>query len=308
VKFSTPFGFWPLFFFGKPLNSSVLFKLKKIAVALGLLFGTSACSNIFYYPSKEIFVPPPEHAVPHEQRDFNVTLAKGEKSTKIVTWFFKAKPHKDCAKTLIIYLHGNAENISTHMYQMVWVKDLGIDLLAIDYPGYGLSEGKPTRENVQRSVVQVIDEVLASPEFKDYHVVLYGQSLGGIILLGAIPELKTLNKVNHIVIEASFASYQRLGRRKLASVWLFWPFQWLPYLIVSDKYSVGDDYHKLKLPPITVIHGEEDRVVPFIEGKELFEKLPDPKEFWNVPLADHLQALHPATGIRERLKPKFCSY
>jgi uncharacterized protein len=282
-------------------------RLLQAALIIYFAHTNLACSHLFYYPTKEIYQPK-ENIYHHDDLTFAVPLEKNSQPTQISAWYFNGKQKKDCVRqrTLIVYLHGNAENVSTHMYQMVWVTELGADLMLFDYPGYGESGGEANRENIHQATVKVIDEVLANPKYQSYRVILYGQSLGGTILLGALPEIQNIAKVSHIIIESSFASYQRIGRRKLSQFWLSWPLQWLPYLLVSDAHSVDNKYRALKLPPLTVIHGEQDRVVPILEGKELFELLPQPKEFWPVPLAGHLQPLHPASGIRERLAPIFC--
>lgn len=285
--------------------------MKSFAAAFCVLLLTG-CSHLFYYPSKKMFVDPKTFKLEYEPIEFEVKLNNKEKAEpdRLLAWYFKGKSKKDCpSKPLIVFLHGNAENISTHFFQLAWVTEIGADLLIFDYPGYGQSMGEATRENIQRATVQVLDEVLGAtqPPFKDKRVVLYGQSLGGTILLGALPKLKSLTNVKHIVIESSFASYQRIARRKLANFWLSWPFQWLPYVAVSDRYSIDDSYAALKLPPLTFIHGEQDQVVSLLEGQELFALLPEPKEFWSVPKAGHLHPMHPSFGLHERLQPKFCA-
>lgn len=270
------------------------------------------CGHLFYYPDNVQFADPKSFDLKYESIEFFVDLSGGTSGPreKLAAWYFPATKKENCdTRPLIVHFHGNAQNISSHFFQLAWAIEHGVEVLIVDYPGFGASDGEANRENIHSAMVQFLDQVLGGhdPRWRNRPIILYGQSLGGTILLGVLRDVKNLESVRHVFIEASFASYQRIARRKLAHIWLTWPFQWLPYLAVSDRYSIDKKYKTLSLPPITVIHGEDDVVVPFREGKELYEFLPDPKQFWAIPKANHLQPLHPSFGLREKLLPIFCA-
>ena len=60
--------------------------------------------------------------------------------------------------------------------------------------------------------------------------------------------------IRHLVVDSSFSSFQSIGRQKLSLSWLTWPFQFLPYLLLSDRYA-PKDLSPISPIPVLVIHG-----------------------------------------------------
>ena len=76
---------------------------------------------------------------------------------KLHGWHLKAK---DKSRGTILQLHGNAENISTHVNSVLWLALEGYDVFNFDYRGYGKSEGSPTLDGVHIDARAALETVL----------------------------------------------------------------------------------------------------------------------------------------------------
>lgn len=208
---------------------------------------------------------------------------------KLAGWFFKAR--KGGHKGTIVQFHGNAQNMTAHFASLVWVIDEGYDFFAFDYRGYGISEGKPNQEGTNRDALAAIQYVLNREKADD--VVLYGQSLGGAILLRAYGDVSAedRSRIRAVVIESSFYNYHEIARDVMSRSWLLFPFQPLAYLLVSNAYSPEDWIAKVSPTPLLVIHGDQDQVIPLKFGQKIFELAKEPKQFVLVPGGHHINAM-----------------
>jgi pimeloyl-ACP methyl ester carboxylesterase len=193
-------------------------------------------------------------------------------------WYFPAEN----SKGLILFFHGNGENMSTHFLLMSWLPKENYSYVVFDYPGYGFSSGEPTQESTVESGVTMIKEVTSKWPSEKFFV--YGQSLGGIVAMRSVQEWG--GEPQALIVESSFSSYQRMARRVLSRHWLTWIFQPLAWVLVSDQKAVEDTGHFSPIP-LLFIHGDADRVVEPINSQEMFAQSIDPKELWIVPGGGH---------------------
>lgn len=115
-------------------------------------------------------------------------------------------------------------------------------------------------------------------------------------MLGAYDNIKDTSKIQTVVVEGGFGSYQRIARRKMSSWWVSWPFQWLSYVLLSDKYAGEKNAEKITPVPLLVIHGKADNIVEPIEGQEIFAAAKEPKQLWLIDEANHLQTYYVQQG------------
>jgi fermentation-respiration switch protein FrsA (DUF1100 family) len=284
-----------------------IFKFAKEAFNLNLFFRKcsilllltlTSCNHIFYQPSRDEFYSPLTFGFRFENIHF-----KSKDGVLLNGWYFKTSNNKqkvlESRNKLIVQFHGNAENIGTHFLGVSWLIEQGYDLFVFDYRGYGKSEGEASREGLQSDALAAIEFAMSKSE----NLILYGQSLGGAVLLSALQGLeKEVNskeiksKIRGVVLESTFASYQRLARVKLSEIWFLWPFQFLGYVLVSDSKSADSHLDKLKDYRFLVVHGDKDPVVPFREGQILYEKLAGSKQFFKVDDGVHLDSFFKAQG------------
>ncbi len=247
---------------------------------LTVLFFAS-CNSVFYYPQEPIFYSPKKFG-----KTFSVINLETEDKEVLKVWHI---PPEMNSSTVIIQFHGNAENMSTHFLNVLWLVDAGFDLVTFDYRGYGKSTGKPSRSGLIVDGKAVLK--WAATTFPGKNIIVIGQSLGGAVAVPVIAE-SLIPNLKLLIVESSFDSYRSIAQEKLSSTWITWPFQWLPYLLISSEFNPIDYILKIKTPVI-IAHSALDQVVSFAAAKNLFESANDPKEFWQVPWAGHISAFVP---------------
>ena len=172
------------------------------------------------------------------------------------------------SRYLVIYSHGNAEDLGRIENLLNGFRRAGLNVLAYDYPGYGLSDGKPSEKTCYRSLEAVIRFANEELGFPKENIILYGRSLGA----GPSIEMCCHDRYGGLIIEGAFASVYKVA---LGTDWL--PLDRFRNL---KKIATIDE-------PTLVIHGGKDEVVPFSHGKALFEALQSPKLYYWADGAGH---------------------
>jgi fermentation-respiration switch protein FrsA (DUF1100 family) len=267
--------------------------------SLGLLLLTvllSACTNLFFQPHSFLIDTPDRHGL--EYRIENFQAADG---TALNAWFLPARiKDGEQAKATILFLHGNAENISTHFRNVAWLPAEGFNVLALDYRGYGASDGEPSLAGMQLDIDAAMRSLLVQKNVDPDKIIIFGQSLGGSLAIYYAAHSAYRANIRAVVIDSAFFDYRQIVKEKLAGFFLSWPFQWLPSLTVDDDYSPANAVASISPLPLLLIHGDRDVVVPTHNSQQLFERAKEPKELWIVPGAGHTQSLNKET-VRKRL-------
>ncbi len=247
-----------------------------------LALGLAGCTGLVFQPMRELVLTPDEIGLAYREVEF--TTADG---VRLDGWFLPARGPRHGS---VLFLHGNAENISTHIASVAWMPGAGYDVLLFDYRGYGASAGEPTLNGLQLDVQAALRTLLAMPEADPERIVVFGQSLGAALAITALAGSPDRSQVQALVVEGAFTSLRALAREKLAGFWLTWPLQWPLGLTVDDRYRPIDSIGKLAPLPILIIQGEADQVVPSHHGIALFEAASAPKQLWLLPGTGHIQA------------------
>jgi len=191
----------------------------------------------------------------------------------------------------ILFLHGNAQNISTHAQSTLWLVKEGYEVFAFDYRGYGRSAGTPDIPGVHRDALAAVDKLLSMPGISPERYVVFGQSLGGSIAVRTVAETPLDQRPRALIIDSAFASYRRVVKDILSGIWFTWPFAWPASLFYGDEYSASRWIDKTGPGPVIVIHGTKDGIVPYEHGVTLYELANDPKGFWTNEDGGHIMAL-----------------
>ncbi|MGL5986616.1 MAG: alpha/beta hydrolase, partial [Burkholderiales bacterium] len=122
-------------------------------------------------------------------------------------------------------------------------------------------------------------------------VVVLAQSLGGAMGIYNLAHSPWRNQVRLLVVDSAFSSYQGIAREKMAGLWLTWPVQWLPFLLLSDDYAAQQSVARLAPIPVLFIHGTGDEVVPAHHSEQLYAAANSPKTLWLLPNVPHTAGL-----------------
>jgi len=199
--------------------------------------------------------------------------------TQLHGWFLtppKAKP-----KGTIVFSHGNAGSIGHHLGFVTWLADAGYQVLMYDYRGFGKSAGAVDRRGMVDDARAAFAYAASRKDVSAKPIISYGHSLGGAKSVTALAE-SPLPGLKAVIIDGAFASYQRMaglfGGEFAKS-------------LVTDDLSPRDYVERISPVPLLVIHGTKDEIVPFSQGKELFERAKTPKTLFEVKNGRHGDAL-----------------
>ncbi len=189
---------------------------------------------------------------------------KTEDGVELNGWFIPAKE----AKRTILFLHGNAGNISHRFEKLQIFHDLNLNVFIFDYRGYGKSKGSASERGIYLDAKTAYDYLVSKEGVRKDEIILFGESLGGSVAI----DLASKAEVKAIIVESAFTSAKDMARR----IYPFIP----PFFIASDFNSAKKikDIHAPKL----LIHSVDDEIVPFELGEKLFEAAPQPKIFLKI--------------------------
>lgn len=260
----------------------------------------NSCSHLFYFPDSYLYSDPKQFKIVYENIFF-----KSQDGTKLHGWYLQNKEKAVPSKGLILYFHGNAQNISAHYISIAWLTKEGYDVFAFDYRGYGLSKGQPHQRGVHEDSLAALN--LAHKRFKkEGHnkFIVYGQSLGGIISLRALKDFKERKDIDLYVMDSTFLSYQDLAAEKLRDSGVLWILNPLGYLLVSDEYSPYKYAPEFDRPTL-VIHGVKDTIIPLRFGEEIYHRLRSKRDIWKIKEGGHIDGFFVE---KKRYRRKFLQY
>lgn len=250
---------------------------------------------MLFYPSSETIIDPAQHGFPPKE----VTFPSSD-GTQLKGWFFRSRTQP--VRGTVIQFHGNAGNMTGHFQSTVWLIDHGYHSFSFDYRGYGKSEGEPEIEGINQDALAAYKFIINLPAADNTPIILYGQSLGGIVLLKSLENYPERSRISAVIVEGTFLSYQEIARKKMNNICFTWPFQHLAYILFSDEYAATEAVKKVSPIPLLIIHGKKDPVIPFRFGREIFETANEPKTFWALENGRHIDAMFVDGGKhRQRL-------
>jgi fermentation-respiration switch protein FrsA (DUF1100 family) len=256
--------------------------MRRFLLIVMLSGGLLGCNSLFFYPNRTQILSPDQLGLKYEDVYFLTN-----DGTRLHAWFLPAQGR---VLGTILFLHGNAQNISTHIMSVRWMPAQGFNVFLLDYRGYGASAGEPSVEGMQEDVDSAIRTLLTRPDVDRDRIVVFGQSLGGAIAIYNVAHSPYRQHIRALVVESVFVSYRQIAREKLAGFWLTWPFQLPLSWTVSDDYSPSEAVVKISPIPLLIIHGDQDPIVPVQHARELYERARAPKQLWIVAGGGHIQA------------------
>lgn len=252
----------------------------------------SACTQVFFQPHRKLIETPDRYGIAYQNETF-----QAQDGTQLNAWFL---PAQGVANGTILFLHGNAENISTHFRSVMWLPAQGYNVLALDYRGYGASDGLPTLAGVQQDIDAALRHLLNHKQVDPQRIVILGQSLGGSLALFYSAHSNYRQNIRAVISDSAFADYRWEARDSMAKFALTWPVQWLPWLLVDDDYAPKEAVGMISPIPLLLIHGERDAVVATYHVQRLYERAKQPKELLLVPDATHIEAFASA-AVRQHV-------
>ena len=229
-------------------------------IVVGICVYAVACACAYFFSDLIIF--PAPQASYQDGADI-LKLRSGDGET-ISAYYLEAEG----AEKLLLYSHGNGEDIGSVRSFLENFRKHGIAVLAYDYPGYGVSTGRPSVAGCLASAQAAYSYAVEELGFAPGQITLYGRSLGS----GPSCWLAERLPVGGLILEGAFTSTFRVVTR----------VKLLPF----DKF---DNLSRLSAIdcPMLLIHGERDFVVPFAHAKTNARALGDRAQTLWAPEAGH---------------------
>lgn len=166
----------------------------------------------------------------------------------------------------VLFLHGNAGNISHRLDSVQMFHRLGYSTLIFDYRGYGNSGGTPTEQGTYRDAEAAWRYLTEQRHTPSCRIVLFGESLGGAVAAW----LAARQRPAALVIASGFTSVPDLAQQ----LYPYLPVRWLARIRYDTRESLWS-----VAAPVLVAHSPEDDIIPFEHGRALFAAAHPPKQF-----------------------------
>ncbi|HEY9051210.1 MAG TPA: alpha/beta fold hydrolase [Gammaproteobacteria bacterium] len=243
-----------------------------------LVIGLQGCTYLLFHPERELLMAPDVIGI-----EYDDIYIQSSGNVRLHGWRLHTKNEK---KGTVLFFHGNAENISTHIGHVYWLTNYGYDVIAVDYRGYGHSTGQPQLEGVIKDIDSTITHVVEHATDDGLGFVVVGQSLGGSLTIAAVAQSKIKNKINAVVVVGAFSDYHKITRQVLGRSWLTWPLQWPLSYTINNDFSPEKYIADISPVPVLIMHGINDNVIPITHADRLFELAMYPK-YIEKTMGDH---------------------
>lgn len=171
------------------------------------------------------------------------------------------------SRGIVLYLKGNSKSIKGWGKFAVDFTRHGFNVLMVDYRGFGKSTGRRSQKAIKRDLQEIYNEI--KERTNENRIILYGRSLGS----GFAAKLASMNNPRMLILDAPYYSLTKVTKR-------YMPFMPLSILI---KYPLPT-YKWLKYVqcPIHIIHGTNDKLIPFKSSLKLSKVNPKRTKLYTV--------------------------
>ena len=238
-----------------------------IVLLAAVLLGVPAAA--WFTQERLIFFPQPVVSTAHlpaEAQPLEIVAADG---TRLRGWMrgATAKP-----APVVLYFGGNAEEVSGTLVDPRWPRDWTI--VAVNYRGYGTSEGAPGEKALVADALAVHDAVAARPDVDARRIVAFGRSLG----TGVAVKLGAARPLAGVILVSPFDSLVALGRMH---------YPWLPVsVLLRHRFDSGAEAGRMHVPLLAIV-ADRDSIVPHERSRALYDAWAGPKTWLVVSAADH---------------------
>jgi uncharacterized protein len=214
--------------------------------------------------SKLAFPAPP----PEAQQPGALAHAGGESvwldasGDRVEAWYLPARGEGPAP--LIIYAHGNGEIIDIWAEAMTPLRDAGVGVLLVEYPGYGRSEGKPSEKSITTAMIAAFDWAAKQPRVDARRIAGYGRSMGG----GAVAQIAAKRPLAALILESTYTSLEDMVR-----------VHHIPRFLILNKLDTRAVLRDFR-GPVLIVHGRHDVNIPVSHAEGLAAAAPQAKLAW----------------------------
>lgn len=221
----------------------------------GLLY--VAQPGMVFYPIGRMDQTPQDWGLAFE----DVTL-RTEDGVDLHAWFIP----RPGARRVVLFFHGNAGNISHRGESVAVFYALGLDVLIIDYRGYGRSGGSPSEEGLYRDARAAWGWLTEERGYTPSQVILFGRSLGAAVAAQLAAETQPAG----VILESGFSSARDAAHDIFPLL--------SRVVLLRYRFDAAAAIAQAK-SPVLVLHSPGDEIIPYRLGRQLYAAAPEPKRF-----------------------------
>ncbi len=237
-------------------------------VYVGIVIVLACLENTLIYPAPKF---PDGNWAPTNLDPENAAFVAAD-GVRLHGWYV---PHHN-PRAMVLYFHGNGENVSHCASVLKQLRDeLSVSVFAVDYRGYGKSEGQPSEQGIYLDARAALKWLCDKTGSQPRNIIFQGRSLGGAVAV----ELAQTQGCRALVLENTFSSMPDAASSH---------YRWIPVRWVmrnrypSDKRIIACDV------PLLQSHGTSDAVVPLWSARKLFAaSISRHKQFIEIPGGSH---------------------
>lgn len=239
--------------------------LTTVLIFIGSLAASYLLIGVFLFYNQRSFIYRPSNLQSFENcLGFNDYKKLEYKDTRM---YYKKNSQSE---KVLVYYHGNGGSACGRSAIKPLFEKTNASLVFPEYTGYSDGQKSPSSDRILQDAKNV-NQFIKSKSYEK--VIVYGQSLGS----GPASYQASLGNVDSLILVSPFSTLIEAARSIFPLTKLY-PLN----LILKEKY---DNIHWLQdyRGNLTVIHGEEDRMVPAKLSKRLFESAPtENKEYVSI--------------------------
>ncbi|OQR76993.1 abhydrolase domain-containing protein 13-like [Tropilaelaps mercedesae] len=244
-------------------------------LALGVLLVSSMralyniCDQLLYHPeqpetSRTHVGLPSTMNLPYEE----VTL-KTSDGVRLHSFLIKQEDNFESAPT-ILYLHGNAGNIGHRLAHAQGLFHTSkVNILLLEYRGYGRSEGTPSESGLYRDALAGMDFLLNHPGIDKRYIILFGRSLGGAVAVYVASHQKYSSQLAAVILENTFTSIPSLAKVIVP----YKAIRYVPRIFYKSVFPSEDRISRICCP-VLFVSGLADTLIPPSMMRKLHTKCP----------------------------------
>jgi pimeloyl-ACP methyl ester carboxylesterase len=236
-------------------------------------------NGIIFCPNRKLNMHPSEQDI--ECQDLYLSVERpgaiyypGETRTEqcINVWYFDkfGTYRRGHRATTVLYFHGNSGNISHRNYVIDICQRFNLNLLLVDYRGYGKSDGTPSPENIYRDG-EIAYNYLVS-QIDSSEIIVWGESLGGTVACHVASKYNP----RALILLATFSSLNDMIDRMVNPGVLAFGMG----MTVNSFFHPMDSKRYLQniRCPVALMHSKDDQLIPYESSKILYDSIPHSKK------------------------------
>jgi len=213
--------------------------------------------GMVFFPSAQLQGSPADWGL-----DYEDLRLQAEDGTQLHGWYL---PYAG-SRRVLLFLHGNAGNLSHRRASLEIFHRLGLNVLIVDYRGYGLSQGRPSEQGLYQDAAAAWRYLTGPKGFQGRDILIFGRSLGGAVAAHLAAQVEPAG----LVLESTFSSARDVAR---------YVFPWIARLLVL-RYGFDTEGALARVScPVLVLHSPSDEIIPFELGRKVYQAARPPKVF-----------------------------